>query len=226
MSMGLCSGKGANMLALVVLFFLLIHVPPQICASTQNRTDGFKTVDLAGKYTIQIPNGLNCNLSPRDRYEWTIETYLCGDFVVEVLPYLVQPIHCSSSCVSSNGVQVKSPMSAQCVITEDTSGAVSDVHCDSQVPVQGSFLISGNRRVYFVWTVYDHAEDCKIENCFDPKTRYSVWYQFSVPDKEHGVIVLFDASLAFQQPSPTVTGFKGHAKALRDTIIPSLTVEQ
>ncbi|HEV2196359.1 MAG TPA: hypothetical protein VGR55_12320 [Candidatus Acidoferrum sp.] len=116
-------------------------------------------------------------------------------------------------------------MAAQCVVTEDTSGTVSDVHCDSQVPVQGSFLIRGNRRVYFGWSVYDHAEDCKKSGCFDPKTRYSVWYQFSVPDKEHGVIVLFDANLAFLQPSPMVTGFKGHAKVLRDTIIPSLTAE-
>ena len=34
-------------------------------------------------------------------------------------------------------------MAAQCVVTEDISGTVTDVHCDSQVPVQGSFLISG-----------------------------------------------------------------------------------
>ena|ERR1700757_537846 len=79
-------------------------------------------------------------------------------------------------------------------------------------------------RVHHKSGVYDHAGDCKTsERCFDPKTRYSVCYQFSVPDKERGVILLFDANFAFQQPSPTVTGFEGHAKELRDTIIPSLT---
>lgn len=210
--------------------FLANPRPSPDCASTKNRTDSFRAVDLAGKYTIEIPSRFNCRLSPRDRYEWTIETHVCGDnantFVVELLPYIVQPIHCSGSCVSSNGVQLKSPMAAQCVVTEDTSCTISDVHCDSQVPTQGSFLISGNRGVYFGWTVYDHAGDCKTsELCFDLETRYSVWYQFSVPDKEHGVIVLFDANWTFQQPSPTVTGFKGLAKVLRDTIIPSLAAK-
>jgi hypothetical protein len=219
-------------LHLEILFLLVVALPAHTHASSRSKKAGasLKSVDIGHGYTIQVPPDVNCQPPPDNRFSWALDARLCG-FVVEILPYVVGPIHCdyvdaekTTRCVGANGTKVEgSPPLAQCVVWEGESPAIS---CESQVPLNGSFVISGNRNVYFGWSVYDHAEDCKTsKNCPDRKTRYSVWYMFAVPDKEHGAIVLFDANFAVQQSSPKVTGFRGIGKTLREIIIPSLTAQ-
>jgi hypothetical protein len=91
--------------------------------------------------------------------------------------------------------------------------------------LRGYFKISGERYVYYGWSVGDNAYECTMNSpCpvpVPPKSRYDTLYVFVVFDEANNTIVEFRGD--HLGPTERVTRFEGDGKLLRDVIVPSLS---
>jgi hypothetical protein len=161
-----------------------------------------KTVELADKYEIQVPDYLTARR--------------ISDHVVSVPAYVFNAAPPRQSTIqvfvkpyvevrrSSDGVAV-------------TTAAVK--------PGAKYFTISGNRRVYYSWSVVDNAYECSMNSpCplnWPVESRYAALYDFTIFDKPNNSVIEFTGE--HYGRSKEVTGFEGDGKLLHDVIIPSLT---
>lgn len=95
--------------------------------------------------------------------------------------------------------------------------------CDGGLPpLTAYFEISGNRDVYYGWSVIDNAYECSMNSpCplpVSPTSRYTTEYAFAVLDETSCV----EFTGMHDGPSKKITGFEGDGKLLRDIIVPSL----
>jgi hypothetical protein len=164
-----------------------------------------KSVELDGKYTIQVPSYFT--MGQVDRAATAVPMY----FFNAPKPHYTT-------------IQVLVlPRVGVIPIDKATGRFQLPFECDGGLPpLTGCFEISGNRDVYYGWSVIDNAYECSMNSpCplpWPPKSRYTTQYAFAVLD-EHSCL---EFTGMHSGPSKRVTGFEGDGKLLRDIIVPSL----
>jgi len=164
-----------------------------------------KSVELDGKYSIQVPDGfmlrrVSETVSSVPRYFFDAEPAQSTFITILVMPF--------------------------------TSDTLRGEHSNVRLPIEfddilltGSFKISGDEDAYYGWRVTNNAYECRVnKSCMAPdlpESRYITQYVFAVFDKTSNLTVEFTGY--YFGPSKEVTTFKGEGKLLRDIIIPSLT---
>jgi hypothetical protein len=162
-------------------------------------------VELDGKYTIQVPGYFT--LGRVDGAATAVPMYFFNapNLHYTTIQVLVLPRDGIIPIDKSTG-RFQSPF--QCV------GGLP--------PLTDYFEISGNREVYYGWSVVDNAYECTMNSpCplpVSPKSRYSTEYAFAILDENSCV----EFTGMNNGQSEKVTGFEGDGKLLRDIIVPSL----
>ena len=178
------------------------------------RSQSTKTVNLAGKYSIEVPIDFSVAEVPgniTDVPNYTFQDSNSDQFSVALLPY----------------VSAKSQIAGKCAVstTYDTGVISAPVFCEGLI-LTNWFTISGGLVVKFDTRVADLTTQCTMNSpCpvkVPPDSRYAVDYVFLIPDKETQTLVEFFAGDAARIPSGQAQGFKGVAVLLHDSIIPSL----
>ena len=180
---------------------------PRVSGVPARAASKLKSVELDGKYTIKIPD------------DFTVARISDQIAAVPIYFFKVVPPHYTTIQVSI------SPYAAIIPIDNETGKFKLPLGADNGTPLTNYFTTSGNRDVYYGWSVVDNAYECTMNSkCplpWPPQSRYTTWYAFAVFDKPNNSIVEFTGS--HDGPSKKVTGFEGDGKLLRDTIVPSLT---
>jgi hypothetical protein len=164
-----------------------------------------KSVELDGKYTIQVPNYFT--VGRVDRAATAVPMY----FFDAPKPHYTT-------------IQVSVlPRAGIIAIDKKTGRFQLPFGCDGGLPpLTDYFEISGNRDVYYGWSVVDNAYECTMNSpCplhWPPKSRYTTEYAFAVLDENS----CLEFTGMHSGPSKKVTGFEGDGKLLRDIIVPSL----
>ncbi len=174
-----------------------------------------QTVDLAGKYSIEVPNNFSVTAVPQNITNvpnYSFQDSNSDQFSVALLPYL----------------SAQSQIPGQCAVSTTYEAGVvgAPVFCEGLI-LTNWFTISNGLLAKYASRVADMTTQCTMNSPCPLKvpqdSRYSVDYVFLVPDKERQTLVEFFAGDAARMPSSQVQGFKGVAALLRDSIIPSLT---
>jgi hypothetical protein len=176
-------------------------------ASKPLRESGFKlkSVELDGKYTVQVPSYFV--MGQVDRAATAVPMY----FFNAPKPHYTT-------------IQVLVlPRGGIIPIDKATGRFQLPFECDGGLPpLTDYFEISGSREVYYGWSVIDNAYECTMNSpCprpVSPKSRYTTQYAFAVLDENSCV----EFTGRHDGPSKKVTGFEGDGKFLRDIIVPSL----
>src|SRR6266404_5730420 len=168
-----------------------------------------KSVDLAGKYTIEVPLDFTAARISKDITtvpEYGLRSPDVG-ITISIYPYAFSESQIPGQCVASKDF--------------DNGTLSAPIFCEEQNLIN-SFIISGNRYVKYGTEVRDTSMDCTMNSpCpikVPAKTRYSKEYVFAVPDKSHGSIVEFFVGDAASGPTNTVNGFEGASAILHDII--------
>jgi hypothetical protein len=164
-----------------------------------------KSVELDGKYSIQIPDGFTLRrvsekVSSVPRYFFDAEPAQSTSIEIILMPF--------------------------------ASDSLRGEHSNLRVPIEfddmlltGSFKISGDEDAHYGWKVKNNAYECRVnKSCMardQPESRFVTQYVFAVFDKTSDLTVEFTGY--YFGPSAQVTTFKGEGKLLREVIIPSLT---
>lgn len=173
-----------------------------------------QTVDLAGKYSIDVPNNFSVTAVPPNITNvpnYAFQDSNSNQFNVALLPYL----------------SAESQIPGQCAVSKTyEDGVVSaPVFCEDLI-LTSWFTISNGLVAKYASRVTDMTTQCSMNSPCPVKvpknSRYSVDYVFLVPDKERQTLVEFFSGDAARIPSSQVQGFKGVAVLLHDLIIPSL----
>ncbi len=173
-----------------------------------------KTVNLAGRYSVEVPNDFAVSEVPQSITNvpnYSFQDSNTHQFSVILLPYL----------------SAQSQISGQCAVsTTYEAGVVSaPIFCEDLI-LTNWFTISNGLLAKYASRVTDMTAQCSMNSpCpvkVPPDMRYSVEYVFLVPDKERQTLVEFFSGEAARIPSSQVQGFKGVALLLHDSIIPSL----
>lgn len=178
-----------------------------------------KWVEIGGRYKFKVPGDFAFRQMSEIGSKWPTyiffsERGLKHEFDVTLWPYSV------------NGDAVMTDCKVSREFDEGTFPA--PIYCSNgtEFTVKITFTISEGRHVFAGWAVYDNSLECThMSPCphyVPPESRYSVFYSFFVPDKEHGTIVEFSAA-SVRTSSATVNEFKDIAKLLRQMVVPSLT---
>jgi hypothetical protein len=166
-------------------------------------TAALKTVELAGKYTIRVPDYFAVRRTPPGKatsvpvidFESSSHN-LTTRFEVLVKPY--NEVHIGPDYKSWTVVRIK--------------------------PGSKYFTISGGRHVYYSWSVVDNAYECTMNSpCplnWPADSRYTAWYKFTMYDPPNNSIIEFTGGHYGRYKE--VTGFEGVGKLLREIVIPSL----
>jgi hypothetical protein len=174
-------------------------------------------VTLADRYTLLVPQEFKMH-DFGTAMQWPSYGFDSGKttFDVTVVPYSVNGDSMSTDCKVSREWD-RGDLSAP--IYCEAFGATADI--------SGSFEISGGRRVYFGWVVDDNSQECTsgspCPHYVIPSRRYSIYYFFLLPDKQHHKILEFHASDAARSATPEVHDLRGVAVLLREVVIPTLT---
>ncbi len=173
-----------------------------------------QTVDLAGEYSIEVPNNFSFTAVPQNITNvpnYAFQDSNSNQFSVALLPYL----------------SAQSKIPGQCAVstTYEAGGVSAPVFCEDLI-LTNWFTISNGLLAKYASRVTDMTTQCSMNSpCpvqVPQNSRYSVDYVFLVPDKERQTLVEFFAGDAARIPSSQVQGFKGVAVLLHDSIIPSL----
>ena len=182
-------------------------------------TSGVKTksVDLAGKYTVNVPVGFTVTEVSKA--------------ITKVPVYaLVSPDGHNISILVHSYLSAGSQIPGECVVSNnfDAGTLSAPIFCEG-LNLVDSLTISGNRYVKYGTVISDTSLDCTMNSPCPIKvpveTRYSKEYVFVVSDKSRSTIVEFFAGDAARGPSNTVNGFEGVSATLHDIIIPSLSAK-
>jgi hypothetical protein len=164
-----------------------------------------KAVDLDGKYTIQVPSYFTLGR--------------VGAAATAVPMYFFK-----APIAQHTTIQVSvMPLGGIIPIDKNTGRFQLPFQCDGGLPpLTDYFEISGNRDVYYGWSIIDNAYECSMNSpCplpVSPTSRYTTQYAFAVLDETSCV----EFTGMHDGPSKVVTGFEGDGKLLRDIIVPSL----
>ena len=173
-----------------------------------------KTVNLAGRYSIEVPSDFAVSEVPQNITNvpnYSFQDPNSDQFSVALLPYL----------------SAQSPVSGQCAVSTTYAAGVvgAPAFCEDLILTE-SFTISNGLLAKYASRVTDMTTQCSMNSpCpvqLPPDVRYSVEYVFLVPDNERQTLVEFFAGQAARIPSSQVQGFQGVASLLHDSIIPSL----
>lgn len=198
-----CSLLSYIFLGLLVFASLRMTAAQTVSRDVGQPAANLKTVELAGKYRMQVP----------------------AYFTMQVLP--AGPVRAAPAVAfTSNTNNIKTWFQVE---VQPYVGAFADDRSTGKLklpaPLTHYFTISGNRDVYYGWTVVDNAYECTMNSpCpaqVPARSRYTAWYTFKVFDKPNNSIVEFTG--AHSGPSKEVAGFEGVGKILRHVIVPSLT---
>jgi len=140
-----------------------------------------KSVELDGKYTIQLPN------------YFTVGRVDTTATAVPMYSFDARKPHYTTIRVSVL------PRAGIIPIDKKTGRFQLPFECDGGLPpLTDYFEISGNRDVYYGWSVVDNAYECTMNSpCplpWPPKSRYTTEYAFAVFDKEARSIIEFEFS--------------------------------
>ncbi len=202
--------RGPLQLLFVLLVLLVCSVAqksaaPVLPKNGVHRPPKLKPVELEGKYTIQVPDYFA--LKRVDGAATAVPMYSF---------YAPTPHHTT--------IQVSVlPRAGIIPIDKKTGRFQLPFECDGGLPpLTDYFEISGNRDVYYGWSVFDNAYECSMNSpCplpWPPKSRYTTQYAFAVLDENS----CLEFTGRHSGPSKKVTGFEGDGKLLRDIIVPSL----
>ncbi len=203
--------RGPLQLPFVLLVLLICSVaqksaPLEPPKNGVHRPAKLKSVELEGKYTIQVPNYFT--LKRMDRPATAVPMY----FFNAPKPHYTT-------------IQVfVLPRVGIIPIDKETGRFQLPFECDGGLPpLTDYFEISGNRDVYYGWSVVDNAYECSMNTpCplpWPPKSRYTTQYAFAVLDENS----CLEFTGIHSGPSKRVTGFEGDGRLLRDIIVPSLS---
>jgi len=202
--------RGLLHVAFVLSVFLLVPSTAQRKTTSESSGKGlhpsakFKSVELEGKYTIQVPDDFTVKriaVSAAAAYAFVAPSPQYTTIQVVVLPRV--------------GITV----------TDEKTGKFPlPFQCEGGVPESTDYFeIAGSRTVYYGWSVTDNAYECSMNSpCpwpAPPKSRYTTEYVFAVPDDRYCV----EFTAMHVGASKNVTGFQGEGKLLRDVIVPSLS---
>ena len=180
-------------------YFAVQKTDPEPLTSASNQNN--KSIDLANKYTIAIPNNwaateVSATITSAPLYSITPPNGP-GRAFVSINPYVSSDVLIPGKCVVSAKYDV---------------GILSaPIFCEGQELVD-SFIIPGDLRVKY---------GVRCETVM-PGGLYACNYVFVVPDKSRDAIISFFVSIYPADKSSTKT-FQGISEMFADTIIPSLT---
>jgi len=194
---------------LIVLVFLIPSLAqvktPQGSKQPTQTVANLQMVELADKYRIQVPGYFKVVFRGPDRiraaptYFFSANSPHYTTIRVYVLPY--------------TGIIEIDPDTRKVKLPGEFNGGP---------PLKNYFTISGNRDVYYGWSVTDNDYECTMNSpcphSSPPGFRYTTWYSFVLFDKPNNSIVEFEASHIGRD-----SDFEGDGKLLRDEIVPSLT---
>jgi hypothetical protein len=196
-----------------ILMLFIWHVAvgqshaPEASRAPARSVSKLKPMELDAKYTIQIP-------------DYFMVGRISGQIAaVPIYFFNAPPPHYTRIQASI------SPYAGVISIDKESGKIKLPLAADDGTPLTNYFTISGNRDVYYGWSVVDNAYECtansKCPLAWPPESRYTTRYAFAVFDKPNNSIVEFTGS--HDGPSKKVTEFEGDGKLLRNTIVPSLT---
>lgn len=199
-------------LVFVLVVLLIFSIARKSAASERpkngiNRPARLKSVELEGKYIIQVP-------------DYFILRRMDGAATaVPMYSFDAPKPHYTTIRVSVL------PRAGIIPIDQKTGRFQLPFECDGGLPpLTDYFEISGKRDVYYGWSVVDNAYECSMNSpCPLPwppksKSRYTTQYAFAVLDENS----CLEFTGMHSGPSKKVTGFEGDGKLLRDIIVPSL----
>lgn len=200
-----------------------LHLEPTPAKTSAELTSGppsnrafqpTKTVNLAGQYSIEVPDNFSSTEVPRtitNVPNYTFQVANSNQFSVALLPYLSSQSQSPGQCAVST--------------TYDTGVVSAPVFCEDLM-LTNWFTLSNGLMAKYASRVTDMTTQCSMNSpCpvnVPQETRYAVDYVFLIPDKARQTLVEFFAGDAARLPSSHVQGFKGVAILLHDSIIPSL----
>ncbi len=177
-------------------------------------TQSTKTVDLADRYSINVPNDFSVTEVPKtitDVPDYAFQDSKSNQFSVAVLPYLL----------------ADSPIPGKCAVstTYDAGMVSAPAFCEGLILTSwfsdpGGFTVKYGTQVTDMTTQCTMNSPCPVQ--VPPGIRYSVEYVFLVADKGRQALVEFFSGQAGRISSSQVQGFAGVAGLLHDSIIPSL----
>lgn len=177
--------------------------PSKVLARTPSK---LKSAELAGKYIIHIP-----------------EKFALGrvsDKIAKTPIYFFQVASPHDSTIQIFLL----PHSKQEPSDKEVGGSKQPFEYDG-TSLPHRFTISGNRFVYYGWSVVDNAYECSMNSpCpwpAPPESRYATRYVFVLFDKPNDSIVEFTA--IHLGGSKRISRVEGEGELLRNTIIPSIT---
>ena len=174
-------------------------------ATKSPKASEYKSVELDGKYTIRVPSYFTLGR--------------VGAAATAVPMYFFK-----APIAQHTTIQVSVlPLGGILPMDKNTGRFQLPFQCDGGLPpLTDHFEISGNRNVYYGWSVIDNAYECSMHSpCplpVSPTSWYTTQYAFAVLDETSCV----EFTGMHDGPSKNVTGFEGDGKLLRDIIVPSL----